>query len=75
MILSQVLTIVSMFLVPFCRTCHHVATLKLHNAELYQYGCSFGCGHNVCLCINLLLPPGLVRLCRNCSEARPNVSR
>ena len=42
MILSQVLTIVSMFLVGI------------------NYGCGFGCGHNVCLCINLLLPPGLL---------------
>ena len=25
-----------------------------------NYVCVFGCGHNVCLCVNLLLPPGLV---------------
>ena len=24
-----------------------------------NYGYGFGCGHNVCLCVNLLLPPGL----------------
>ena len=24
-----------------------------------NYGCGLGCGHNVCLCINLLLPLGL----------------
>ena len=56
MILSQVLTIVSMFLVPFCRTCPHVANIT----ELYQLWVWFWCGNNVCLCINLLLPPGLI---------------
>ena len=29
MTLSQVLTIVSMFLVPFYRTCHDVANIKM----------------------------------------------
>ena len=53
MILSQVVTIVSMFLVPFVGP----VTIMLN---CINYGCGFGCGHNVCLCINLLLPPGLI---------------
>ena len=31
----------------------------IHNAALYHYGCGFGCGRNVCLCVNLMLPPCL----------------